>query len=205
MHRDVEAADRTLMRLSDLLRLTLENIGQQEIPLQAELDFLVEVPPDRADALRRSPRRPLRRPARDARRARAEPDPAAARRERDQARRREEVGPGPHRHLGPPRGRQAADGSARRRRGALGGRADRAAERHRRLDDARAAAAPLRRRLPLRVPSPACRPVGRRRHSLADGGQGQDTNTSGHDAGAPAETPRVAAAGRLATVARQHQ
>ncbi len=40
MHRDVEAADRTLMRLSDLLRLTLEHIGQQEIPLQAELDFL---------------------------------------------------------------------------------------------------------------------------------------------------------------------
>jgi len=40
MHRDVEAADRTLMRLSDLLRLTLESIGQQEIPLQAELDFL---------------------------------------------------------------------------------------------------------------------------------------------------------------------
>jgi two-component system, LytTR family, sensor kinase len=40
MHRDVEAADRTLMRLSDLLRMTLENIGQQEIPLQAELDFL---------------------------------------------------------------------------------------------------------------------------------------------------------------------
>ena len=40
MHRDVEAADRTLMRLSDLLRLTLEHIGQQEILLQAELDFL---------------------------------------------------------------------------------------------------------------------------------------------------------------------
>ena len=40
MHRDVEAADRTLMRLSDLLRLTLEHIGQQEIPLQTELDFL---------------------------------------------------------------------------------------------------------------------------------------------------------------------
>jgi two-component system, LytTR family, sensor kinase len=42
MHRDVEAADQTLMRLSDLLRLTLENIGQQEIPLQAELDFLTK-------------------------------------------------------------------------------------------------------------------------------------------------------------------
>jgi signal transduction histidine kinase len=42
MHRDVEAADRTLMRLSDLLRLTLENIGQPEIALQAELDFLAK-------------------------------------------------------------------------------------------------------------------------------------------------------------------
>ena len=40
MHRDVEAADRTLMRLSDLLRMTLENIGQQEITLHAELDFV---------------------------------------------------------------------------------------------------------------------------------------------------------------------
>jgi signal transduction histidine kinase len=42
MHRDVEAADRTLMRLSDLLRLTLENIGQQEITLKAELEFLAK-------------------------------------------------------------------------------------------------------------------------------------------------------------------
>ncbi len=40
MHKDVEAADRTLTRLSDLLRITLENIGQQEIALHAELDFL---------------------------------------------------------------------------------------------------------------------------------------------------------------------
>jgi len=40
MHRDVEAADRTLMRLSDLLRLTLDNLGQQEITLKAELDFV---------------------------------------------------------------------------------------------------------------------------------------------------------------------
>jgi two-component system, LytTR family, sensor kinase len=42
MHRDVEEADRTLMRLSDLLRLTLESIGRQEILLQAELDFLTK-------------------------------------------------------------------------------------------------------------------------------------------------------------------
>jgi two-component system LytT family sensor kinase len=42
MHRDVETADRTLMRLSDLLRLTLENIGRQEITLNAELEFLTK-------------------------------------------------------------------------------------------------------------------------------------------------------------------
>jgi two-component system, LytTR family, sensor kinase len=40
MHRDVEAAERTLMRLSDLLRLTLDRLGQQEIPLESELEFL---------------------------------------------------------------------------------------------------------------------------------------------------------------------
>ena len=69
MHRDVEAADRTLMRLSDLLRLTLENIGQQEITLQARARLPGEVPADRADALRRSAERPLRRAARNARHA----------------------------------------------------------------------------------------------------------------------------------------
>ena len=40
MHRDVDAADRTLMRLSDLLRMTLENLGQHECTLKAELDFV---------------------------------------------------------------------------------------------------------------------------------------------------------------------
>lgn len=40
MHRDVEAADRTLVRLSDLLRLALENTGIQETTLQRELEFL---------------------------------------------------------------------------------------------------------------------------------------------------------------------
>ena len=40
MHKDVDAADRTLMQLSDLLRLTLDSIGQQEIRLKSELEFL---------------------------------------------------------------------------------------------------------------------------------------------------------------------
>jgi LytS/YehU family sensor histidine kinase len=40
MHRDVEAADRTLMQLSDLLRMTLENLGRHESTMKAELDFL---------------------------------------------------------------------------------------------------------------------------------------------------------------------
>jgi signal transduction histidine kinase len=40
MHRDVAAADRTLIRLSDLLRLTLERLGEQEVTLATELDFL---------------------------------------------------------------------------------------------------------------------------------------------------------------------
>jgi signal transduction histidine kinase len=40
MHRDVAAADRTLVRLADLLRLTLERLGEQEVTLEEELDFL---------------------------------------------------------------------------------------------------------------------------------------------------------------------
>jgi signal transduction histidine kinase len=40
MHRDVAAADRTLVRLSDLLRLTLERLGEREVTLEDELDFL---------------------------------------------------------------------------------------------------------------------------------------------------------------------
>jgi two-component system LytT family sensor kinase len=40
MHRDVEAADRTLMRLSDLLRMTLDTLGQVEVTLKSELEFL---------------------------------------------------------------------------------------------------------------------------------------------------------------------
>lgn len=40
MHSDIDAADRTLIRLSDLLRLTLERLGEQEVTLEAEIDFL---------------------------------------------------------------------------------------------------------------------------------------------------------------------
>ena len=40
MHRDTEAADAMLARLSDLLRLTLDRIGIQAIPLKEELEFL---------------------------------------------------------------------------------------------------------------------------------------------------------------------
>jgi len=40
MHRDIEAADEMLARLSDLLRLTLERLGVQEVPLKEELEFL---------------------------------------------------------------------------------------------------------------------------------------------------------------------
>ena len=42
MHRDVDAADRTLIRLSDLLRMTLENLGEQQVTLKAELEFLTK-------------------------------------------------------------------------------------------------------------------------------------------------------------------
>ncbi len=40
MHRDVDAADRMLVRLSGLLRLALENVETQQVPLGDELEFL---------------------------------------------------------------------------------------------------------------------------------------------------------------------
>jgi signal transduction histidine kinase len=40
VHKDPEVADRMIARLSDLLRLTLENIGVQEVRLAKELEFL---------------------------------------------------------------------------------------------------------------------------------------------------------------------
>ena len=40
MHRDVDAADAMIARLSDLLRISLRSVGVQEVPLKDELDFL---------------------------------------------------------------------------------------------------------------------------------------------------------------------
>ena len=40
VHKDPEIADRMIARLSDLLRLTLENMGVQEVRLAQELEFL---------------------------------------------------------------------------------------------------------------------------------------------------------------------
>jgi two-component system, LytTR family, sensor kinase len=40
MHRDVEAADAMIARLSDLLRMSLHRVGVQEVTLKEELDFL---------------------------------------------------------------------------------------------------------------------------------------------------------------------
>ena len=40
MHKDVEAADKMIVQLSDLLRYALESTKEQEVPLRQELDFL---------------------------------------------------------------------------------------------------------------------------------------------------------------------
>jgi two-component sensor histidine kinase len=40
MHQDVDAADRMLARLSELLRLSMESVGTQEVSLRRELGFL---------------------------------------------------------------------------------------------------------------------------------------------------------------------
>ena len=40
MHRDVDAAERMLVRLSDLLRLTIEKIGVHDVSLGEEVEFL---------------------------------------------------------------------------------------------------------------------------------------------------------------------
>ena len=67
MHRDVEAADAMLARLGDLLRLSFETLGVQEVALAQELDFLQQVRSHRAGAVPGAARRDLRHRARRAR------------------------------------------------------------------------------------------------------------------------------------------
>ncbi len=40
MHRDIDAADNMIAKLSDLLRISLQGVGVQEVTLKEELDFL---------------------------------------------------------------------------------------------------------------------------------------------------------------------
>ena len=42
MHRDINAADDMIAKLSDLLRIALHNVGVQEVTLKQELDFLAK-------------------------------------------------------------------------------------------------------------------------------------------------------------------
>ena len=110
VHTKPDLADRMISRLSDLLRLTFDRSGRRRVPLQEELEFLAEVPRDRADAVPGSPDGALRDRSGHARRRGPAPDPAAARRERHPARRAPRSGPG----SGPDRvaaARTAASGS----------------------------------------------------------------------------------------------
>ena len=117
MHRDTEAADAMLERLGDLLRLTLDRVGTQQVSLKDELDFLrkyleiektrfgerlqvhIEVELDTLDA------------------AVPESRPPAARRERAAPRHRTEDWRRPRGHQRAPRGqRPVARGPRQRRR-----------------------------------------------------------------------------------------
>ena len=88
MHRDPESADRMISRLSDLLRITFDRSGEPKVSLKEEMEFLqkyLDIEQTRfQDRLTVHVRR--RPDALDARSA--ADDPAAARRERDQARHR---------------------------------------------------------------------------------------------------------------------
>ena len=92
MHRDVDAADAMIARLSDLLRISLQTVGVQEVVAQGGTGFPVQVPGDRTNALPGSSDRGVRRAAGHVRRAGAKPYPAAARRKRHQARHRPAAG-----------------------------------------------------------------------------------------------------------------
>ena len=169
MHRDVNAADRVLVQLSDLLRLTLEHLGQQEVPLGAELDALekyvdiertrfadrlvvrFDIQPDTLDTL--VPSLLLQPLVENAIKY------GVARK----------AGPGHIDISRAPRRRQAAARGQGRRDRVDRGCPDGTAQGHRRVDDPRPPPASLRRRLPLRVPSPDAGARHRRRAAMAPG------------------------------------
>src|SRR4026207_1828811 len=149
MHKDVYAADRTLMRLSDLLRMTLENLGQHENTLKAELDFLAkyleieqtrfadrlvvrfDIEPDALDAL--LPTLLLQPLVRNAGKH-GIPKKSGPRHTGIPARHREEVWSWSHRHSSARESRQAPDRGAGRRVGPLRQRPRGASEGHRRVN-----------------------------------------------------------------------
>ena len=97
-----DAADQMIARLSDLLRMTLENSGAQEVTLQQELDFLeqyveIEHTRFRAYAFPGTAHRAPRHRRGSPRRARSQLSSAATGRKRDSARDRAALGTGSHR------------------------------------------------------------------------------------------------------------
>ena len=129
MHRDVESADRMLSRLSELLRLTLHKVGQQEVPLSEEIDFLAKYLQIEQTRFQDRLTVTVRRRGRGARRPGSAHAPAAARRERDQARHRAPARTGRDRDCrAPGRGHLLLE-VARQRDGTLAGLPHRAAVR----------------------------------------------------------------------------
>ena len=117
MHRDVEAADQMLSKLSDLLRIALDQRGRAGSGAQGRARVPAEVPRDRAGAVRRPALGGLHHRAADAGRAGAEPYPAATRRKQCSPRGRRAHRAGPHRRQGPPERRSPGAVGPRQRAG----------------------------------------------------------------------------------------
>ena len=94
MHRDLSAAERMLVQLGDLLRLTLESSTRPEIRLAEEIEFLEKYVQIEQVRLGERLTTIVRHRNRGARRRRADAHSSAARRERDRARHRA-AGPRP--------------------------------------------------------------------------------------------------------------
>jgi hypothetical protein len=165
MHRDVEAADQMLSKLSDLLRMTLENLGRHESTLKAG-SISVEMPSKSSRRVSPIAWSSVRRRA-GARRAPPTLllQPSS---ERDQARRIEKTRAGPHRHPRAAGPRQALDRGPRRRLRLVRNGPDGPSEGHWRVDDTGAPAAPVRCGFPVRVPPAGTGCRGGRRRALAN-------------------------------------